>query len=67
MHSRTNRLPSRFPIGTRYIVEGRHGRRGSISARDTSNSPMAGAWNFRLIGLAGRVLGCSTGSDKIIF
>ena len=28
MHSRTNRLPSRFPIETRYVVEGRHGRRG---------------------------------------
>jgi hypothetical protein len=30
MSSQTDRLPSRFPIGTRYVVEGRGGPRGRL-------------------------------------
>ena len=26
MRSQVNRLPSRFPVGTRYVIEGRGGR-----------------------------------------
>jgi len=28
MHLRTHRLPSRFPVGTRYVVESRRGPGG---------------------------------------
>jgi hypothetical protein len=30
MDSLADRLPSRFPVGTRYIVEGRGGSRGQL-------------------------------------
>jgi len=30
MSSQAGRLPSRFPIGTRYVVEGRGGARGRL-------------------------------------
>ena len=30
MHSSADRLPSRFPIGTRYVVEGRGGGQGRL-------------------------------------
>jgi hypothetical protein len=30
MRSQTDRLPSRFPIGTRYVVEGRGGPAGRL-------------------------------------
>jgi len=30
MSSQADRLPSRFPIGTRYVVEGRGGARGHL-------------------------------------
>ncbi len=34
MQLRTHRLPSRFPAGTRYVVEGRRGRSGlNVRAR----------------------------------
>jgi hypothetical protein len=30
MGSSTDRLPNRFPVGTRYVVEGRGGSRGEL-------------------------------------
>jgi hypothetical protein len=30
MSSQTDRLPSRFPVGTRYVVEGRGGPQGRL-------------------------------------
>ena len=30
MASRLGRLPSRFPVGTRYVIEGRGGERGQL-------------------------------------
>jgi hypothetical protein len=30
MRPQTDRLPSRFPVGTRYVVEGRGGPRGRL-------------------------------------
>ena len=30
MNSLANRLPSRFPVGTRYVVEGRCGSQGQL-------------------------------------
>jgi len=33
MSSEPNRLPSRFPVGTRYVVEGRRARRGRLDVR----------------------------------
>jgi len=33
MSSQTGRLPNRFPIGTRYVVEGRGGSRGRLRIR----------------------------------
>ena len=33
MSSQPDRLPSRFPVGTRYVVEGRGGRQGSLRVK----------------------------------
>jgi hypothetical protein len=33
MSSLADRLPSRFPVGTRYVVEGRGGSRGQLRIR----------------------------------
>jgi hypothetical protein len=33
MSSQTDRLPSRFPVGTRYVVEGRGGPQGRLRVR----------------------------------
>ena len=30
---RANRLPSRFPVGTRYVIEGRRARQGRLDVR----------------------------------
>jgi hypothetical protein len=30
MSSRSNRLPGRFPVGTRYVIEGRRVRQGRL-------------------------------------
>ena len=30
MRSRVDRLPSRFPVGTRYVIEGRRGGDGDL-------------------------------------
>jgi hypothetical protein len=33
MRSEPNRLPSRFPVGTRYVIEGRRARQGRLDVR----------------------------------
>jgi len=33
MSSQSDRLPARFPVGTRYVVEGRGGARGRLRIR----------------------------------
>lgn len=30
MSYRTNRLPSRFPVGTKFVIEGKRGRKGQV-------------------------------------
>jgi hypothetical protein len=30
MAYRSNRLPSRFPVGTKFVIEGRRGREGQV-------------------------------------
>ena len=47
MQPQLHRLPQRFPVGTRYVVEGRSGIAALESEAVTSSSRMAGTWICR--------------------
>jgi len=68
MGSLADGLPSRFPIGTRYVVEGRGGKRDAFaSVCDISSFPMAATSNCRPIGQTGRarVAGAFLGAARL--
>ena len=68
MGSLADGLPSRFPIGTRYVVEGRGGATDAFaSVCDIWSFPMAATSNCRLIRQTGRarVAGAFPGEARL--
>ena len=60
MSSLVDRLPTRFPVGTRYVIEGRPAATAlSASICDISNFPTAVRWNCRAMPRSGRVPGAA--------